>query len=126
MSAVIMAMYFVTVFWRVIWYENAGWSFWIAGGDMFVSRTLIGARGWHSFPNPDKPARVGKSFGLPRTHGKGLPIIPLWTPFLACLVPSLIGWFRNRKPPPGHCQDCSYDLTGNVSGVCPECGAKIP
>ena len=29
-----------------------------------------------------------------------------------------------RRPaiPPGHCLRCSYDLTGNVSGVCPECG----
>ena len=24
----------------------------------------------------------------------------------------------------GQCQDCGYDLTGNVSGVCPECGAS--
>jgi hypothetical protein len=23
------------------------------------------------------------------------------------------------------CANCSYDLTGNVSGVCPECGKKI-
>lgn len=26
--------------------------------------------------------------------------------------------------PPGHCQGCGCDLTGNLSGVCPECGAK--
>jgi len=38
-----------------------------------------------------------------------------------------IGYHRSRPPPiqPGHCQRCGYDLTGNVSGVCPECGAKI-
>jgi len=24
------------------------------------------------------------------------------------------------------CRDCGYDLTGNVSGVCPECGQPIP
>ena len=28
-------------------------------------------------------------------------------------------WRRGRK---GHCLKCGYDLTGNVSGVCPECG----
>jgi hypothetical protein len=27
--------------------------------------------------------------------------------------------------PPGSCQNCGYDLTGNESGVCPECGTKI-
>jgi len=26
----------------------------------------------------------------------------------------------------GLCQSCGYDLTGNVSGVCPECGATAP
>ena len=26
---------------------------------------------------------------------------------------------------PGFCRECDYDLTGNVSGVCPECGTKI-
>lgn len=26
--------------------------------------------------------------------------------------------------PSGFCQNCGYDLTGNVSGVCPECGTK--
>ncbi|MBN1342741.1 MAG: hypothetical protein JXQ73_08690 [Phycisphaerae bacterium] len=27
---------------------------------------------------------------------------------------------------PGHCGRCGYDLTGNVSGVCPECGWRLP
>lgn len=27
--------------------------------------------------------------------------------------------------PEGHCAECGYDLTGNVSGVCPECGGSI-
>ncbi len=33
---------------------------------------------------------------------------------------------RNRKRrSPGHCNRCGYDLTGNVSGTCPECGDKL-
>ena len=27
---------------------------------------------------------------------------------------------------PIFCVSCNYDLTGNVSGVCPECGSPIP
>ncbi len=27
---------------------------------------------------------------------------------------------------PGHCGRCAYDLSGNVNGICPECGWKIP
>jgi hypothetical protein len=37
-------------------------------------------------------------------------------------------WFRPRTayPPAGHCRRCGYNLTGNVSGVCPECGTPVP
>ncbi len=28
----------------------------------------------------------------------------------------------DRPHPPGHCKNCGYNLTGNVSGICPECG----
>ncbi|HPM24999.1 MAG TPA: hypothetical protein PLP66_13915 [Phycisphaerae bacterium] len=31
-----------------------------------------------------------------------------------------------RTPRPhGHCPKCGYDLTGNTSGVCPECGGAV-
>ncbi len=48
--------------------------------------------------------------------------IPLWMPFL--LIASMTAWLwrlDRPPPPPGHCP-CGYDLTGNESGVCPECG----
>ena len=32
---------------------------------------------------------------------------------------------RRRRPRPGRCAECGYDLTGNESGVCPECGRKV-
>ncbi len=31
--------------------------------------------------------------------------------------------YRRRKR--GLCLKCGYNLTGNTSGVCPECGTKI-
>ena len=36
-------------------------------------------------------------------------------------VPTFVFRQRGKKPKPGHC-GCGYDLTGNVSGTCPECG----
>ena len=33
--------------------------------------------------------------------------------------------FLPRRHRPGHCSKCDYDLTGNVSGRCPECGTKV-
>ena len=49
--------------------------------------------------------------------------IPLWMPFAALAMPTaLLWWHDRRRLPPGECQQCGYDLTGNVSGRCPECG----
>jgi hypothetical protein len=51
--------------------------------------------------------------------------------FLALVPPLLILagalfsrrlWKAADRLRPGLCRSCGYDLTGNVSGVCPECG----
>ena len=42
------------------------------------------------------------------------------TPIVAVVVASSL---TPAHVPPAHlCRQCGYDLTGNVSGVCPECG----
>lgn len=39
---------------------------------------------------------------------------------------TLYDWPGYRRPlEPGQCRGCRYDLTGNTSGVCPECGQPI-
>jgi rubrerythrin len=32
---------------------------------------------------------------------------------------------QQKEPRPWECTVCGYNLTGNVSGVCPECGNAI-
>lgn len=49
--------------------------------------------------------------------------IPLWLPFLLLALPTAWLWRCAARPPPCHCRRCRYDLTGNTSGRCPECGA---
>ena len=66
---------------------------------------------------------------LPRL-GANLPqryvSIPLWMPFALLGGTTLLIFRRDARPiPPGHCQKCGYNLTGNVSGVCSECGTRI-
>ena len=51
-------------------------------------------------------------------------LLPLWIPFLLITIPIAFLWWRDRRIPLGHCQRCRYDLTGNTSGVCPECGTQ--
>ncbi|MFH1748612.1 MAG: hypothetical protein ABIG44_16375 [Planctomycetota bacterium] len=57
-----------------------------------------------------------------------------WANTGVMLVPSMLFvgsltvllWWRERHVVlPGHCRKCGYNLTGNVSGVCPECGTPV-
>ena len=52
--------------------------------------------------------------------------------FLVAAAYSMFISLTRREDPPilGHslqplCKICDYNLTGNISGVCPECGTKI-
>ncbi|MHC4092819.1 MAG: hypothetical protein ACYSVY_21515, partial [Planctomycetota bacterium] len=48
--------------------------------------------------------------------------VPLWVLLATVALATAILWYRDRRPPKGHCRGCGYNLRGNVSGVCPECG----
>jgi hypothetical protein len=48
--------------------------------------------------------------------------------YATCLIMLLVMpvWrFVHRRPPPGHCAECGYNLTGNVSGRGPVCGRAL-
>ena len=89
--------------------------------------------GWNVIPyGVDWSRRT--NFGLmlrlsPATGSAGLRIvtIPLWMPILAFAIPTALTWRAHslsfRRP--GCCRNCGYNLIGNTSGVCPECGEKI-
>ena len=50
---------------------------------------------------------------------------PTWVLTLLFLALPAARYYRRLRPKhtPGHCRRCGYDLTGNESGTCPECGA---
>lgn len=57
------------------------------------------------------------------TRPRGVTL-PLWAPFAVLTLLAIALW--RREYPAGHCPACGYDLTGNVSGLCPECGRPAP
>jgi hypothetical protein len=74
------------------------------------------------------PLLVSERLGLryPRVIGTG-PYglaVPAWICLLAMGLPATVLWWRDRRARPGYCPSCGYDLTGNVSGRCPECGVS--
>ena len=42
--------------------------------------------------------------------------------FAMMILPTAVIWYRDRSYPPGTCLQFRYDLTGNKSVRCPECG----
>jgi len=53
-----------------------------------------------------------------------LPLILILAPcpLILLIAPRVRRWHRRRK---GRCLDCGYSMTGNTSGVCPECGQAV-
>lgn len=110
-----------------------------------VAPILIGSLGWSvTFCPPDADwcynlweANLG--FAMPDAGRAGTPLwtgprptwavtycdLPLWIPFLATFVPAAIRYLRRKNVRSGCCLNCGYDLTGNVSGRCPECGVAV-
>jgi hypothetical protein len=48
------------------------------------------------------------------------------TALLIALMAHAVASALTATSTPGFCSVCAYDLTGNTSGTCPECGTKIP
>lgn len=71
---------------------------------------------------------VATPFGSSRTGSAASSpffgvVIPLWVPVLAFCVAPLMARIR-PEPRSDECSRCGYNLTGNVSGRCPECGTR--
>ena len=54
-----------------------------------------------------------------------LIVLPAIVWFVKSILADLKARRRERRQETGHCVNCDYDLTGNSSGRCPECGREI-
>ena len=54
--------------------------------------------------------------------------IPLWMPLSASALASWLSFLvaERLRRKIGCCKNCGYNLTGNTTGVCPECGTAAP
>ena len=50
-------------------------------------------------------------------------IMPAWLLSITIALPTALLFRLDRRLLPGHCPG-GYDLRGNVSGTCPECGRE--
>jgi len=55
-----------------------------------------------------------------------IPIFGIAVVFLALFsFEAVVYWRRTRRRDQFTCTCCNYNLTGNISGVCPECGTAV-
>ena len=104
---------------------SVGWFVWRKLSDGDLSNILLGAVLFGSI------GFVGGFFGpmLLTPQANLGPLLGIFITGPLGLVLGAIGGLiysrarEKNKPKPGSCLTCSYDLTGNTSGTCPECGA---
>jgi hypothetical protein len=64
-----------------------------------------------------------KTIWLPQLENGGqMVMLPLWIPALGAFTAAVLADRKIRCLSTSLCRKCDYDLTGNVTGVCPECG----
>lgn len=76
------------------------------------------------------PFMRGVWFSYDRFPSFTIVSFPLWVPIFFFLTYPIIAFIRGplrrwRRRRRGECLACGYNLTGNVSSVCPECGTKV-
>ena len=87
----------------------------------------LGFASFRPVPQPKTPPAPGMVYVCSAHYAVSLPF---WLLIPACLTPVIavirgpLRRYRRRKR--GWCVRCGYDLTGNESGVCPECSTPVP
>lgn len=92
------------------------------GGDWQQHEPQYGGADWHQFTRGGLGFYAGgANKPIPGVRSVGV-CLPAPVLLLAAAVPPALYVRRRRRRNPGSCAQCGYDLTGNLSGVCPECG----
>jgi hypothetical protein len=125
---VVLIAAFVASIWMACGYSTGpqGTMCIISGGAITLMAPGWISAGWHWVEPPAEGVAWRPVFGFPGGYG-GLGtfrLIPLWCLLAPIAVGTAVLWWSDRRWPSGRCRRCGYDLTGNVSGVCPECGTE--
>ena len=124
--------YTISFGWHVGWALSTGDFIQLDEGHIVFGRTYCSPGMTLTGPTPITARSFVRDFranqrfacSFPSPDGRWHVQVPVWSILLAVGVPTLFTWkpLRLRRRKPGHCIACGYDLAGNTTGICPECG----
>ena len=124
LCALLVAGWIVNAYRNVAW-GSSRWTLGVGGGRLIFGRLSFDDSsnlplGWNAWRSD------GQFEWWPEFQFDGrfnFVNIPIWMLLLATALATLWLWRHNHSAKLG-CVNCGYNLTGNVSGVCPECGTN--
>lgn len=119
---------------RGIWYVGSEWSVACIGGSLGIGFGDFRIQFWNLGESTTEADWIIDEFGGVQLWWPSMQQVlgptdvmfffPIWMFLLSTAIATLWLGRLDRRPKNG-CANCGYDLTGNVSGVCPECGTEI-
>jgi hypothetical protein len=101
-------------------------------GSIFIWHNIFmypGTSGWTAHHHDIVPDAAGMFSRITEFHltSSDLQFPHCFLALIFTIFPAiwLFKWNKRRKLGPNACPDCGYDLRGNESGVCPECGGGL-
>ncbi len=86
--------------------------------DVFSDPIPTGIMPWYE--------RAGMTWPQVQLGQPWVVVVPVWLLLLVAVPPCVLLWrLDGGETQVDGCSHCSYDLTGNESGTCPECGKPI-
>lgn len=125
-SGVLSLVYALTFAWG-FGLVHRGWSVGFGGGTFTLAHVYAWSQTeWLPIlsraPFPPSPRWLPHLTPFYGPGGGWIADLPMWIPLTLAIGASAVFWHRDRRFQPGACQKCGYNLTGNTSGRCPECG----
>lgn len=99
-----------TAVWWCSWMDQT-WNFYVPYSASSPPGSTPAAGGWPPLGAAGTLVRVREL------------VVPIWMPWLLCLILTLWLWRKCRRAAPGLCARCGYSLAGLPgAAACPECG----
>ncbi len=135
LSVALLALFIASGWWELRAYmpiAGQSWEVSVWGGQFYalqfdssgwiepLEAELTVTRVWEGWPRLNLHQAISlQAFDV---SASSIEMPALWLAMASIVPTGLLWWIDRKRHPPGHCPHCGYDLTGNESGVCPECG----